>query len=67
MLRRTHTPDSPWYIVPADDKDLARLNLIRHLLTQLHYWDKRRELLVVDPAIVFTFDEARLSDGTIAR
>jgi polyphosphate kinase len=27
----------PWYIVPADDKRRARLNLIRHLLESIPY------------------------------
>ena len=26
MIKATHTPEAPWYIVPADDKRRARLN-----------------------------------------
>jgi polyphosphate kinase 2 len=37
MIQTTHTPDAPWYIVPADDKRRARLNLIRHLLHSIPY------------------------------
>ena len=37
MIEATHTPVSPWYIVPADDKRRARLNLIRHLLDSIPY------------------------------
>jgi polyphosphate kinase len=37
MIEATHTPDAPWYIVPADDKRRARLNLIRHLLESIPY------------------------------
>ena len=37
MIQATHTPDAPWYIVPADDKRRARLNLIRHLLDSIPY------------------------------
>jgi len=37
MIKATHTPESPWYIVPADDKRRARLNLIRHLLDSIPY------------------------------
>jgi polyphosphate kinase 2 (PPK2 family) len=37
MIEATHTPDAPWYIVPADDKRRARLNLIRHLLDSIPY------------------------------
>ena len=67
MLRRTHTPHARWHIVRANDKRAARLNLIRHLLTQLRYRGRERELLTVDPAVVFPFDEARLGDGSLAR
>ncbi len=37
MFAATHTPDTPWHIVPADDKRRARLNLIRHLLDSIPY------------------------------
>src|SRR5215204_420293 len=35
MIKATHTPSAPWYVVPADDKRRARLNLIRHLLDSI--------------------------------
>ncbi|MDR2325804.1 MAG: polyphosphate kinase 2 [Acidovorax sp.] len=37
MLERTHIPEAPWWVVPADDKKQARLNCIRHLLSQFDY------------------------------
>jgi polyphosphate kinase 2 len=37
MLARTDTEHSPWYVVEADDKREARLNLISHLLSLLPY------------------------------
>jgi polyphosphate kinase 2 len=37
MLERTHIPEAPWWIVPADDKKTARLNCIHHLLSQMPY------------------------------
>ena len=37
MIKTTHTPSAPRYIVPADDKRRARLNLIRHLLDSIPY------------------------------
>jgi polyphosphate kinase 2 len=37
MFAATDTHDSPWWVVEADDKRTARLNLISHLLTQLPY------------------------------
>jgi len=39
MLERTHTPESPWWVVKADDKKRARLNCISHLLGQMPYED----------------------------
>jgi polyphosphate kinase 2 len=37
MLQATDTPDAPWYMVPADDKRRARLNLVHHMLSQIPY------------------------------
>jgi polyphosphate kinase len=37
MLEATNTPSAPWYVVPADDKRRARLNLIRHMLDHIPY------------------------------
>lgn len=37
MLERTHTTESPWWVVPAVDKKKARLNCIHHLLSQVPY------------------------------
>jgi polyphosphate kinase 2 len=67
MLRHTHSTQAPWHIVRANDKHAARLNLIRHLLAQLHYRGREKALLAFDPAIVFAFDNARLKDGSLAR
>ena len=37
MLERTHSAESPWWVVQAVDKKLARLNCIHHLLAQFDY------------------------------
>lgn len=37
MLERTHIPEAPWWIVPADDKKRARLNCLNHFLSQIPY------------------------------
>jgi polyphosphate kinase 2 len=39
MFRRTNFPESPWYIVSANDKKRARLNCMAHLLDQIPYAD----------------------------
>ncbi len=47
MLERTHIDEAPWWVVPADDKKLARLNCIRHLLSQFNYHEiERPEVLL---------------------
>lgn len=45
MIERTHIPEAPWWVVPADDKKKARLNCIDHLLSQVPYGE------VTHPAI----------------
>ncbi|MEX1165397.1 MAG: polyphosphate kinase 2 [Hydrogenophaga sp.] len=42
MLSRTHTPEAPWWVVPANDKKAARLNCISHLLKQMPYEEIER-------------------------
>jgi polyphosphate kinase 2 len=37
MFEHTDTDQSPWWVVEADDKRTARLNLIHHLLSQVPY------------------------------
>jgi polyphosphate kinase len=37
MFARTDTDASPWYVVEADDKRTARLNLISHLLSRVPF------------------------------
>jgi polyphosphate kinase 2 len=39
MFEYTDVPESPWYVVEADDKRRARLNCIAHLLSIVPYED----------------------------
>ena len=43
MFAATDTPESPWYVVDANDKRRARLNCISHLLSQVPYEEVKRE------------------------
>ncbi len=43
MFAATDTPDTPWYVVDANDKRRARLNCISHLLSQVPYREVPRE------------------------
>ena len=42
MLGRTHTMIAPWTIARADNKPLARINIIRNLLMRLDYTAKSK-------------------------
>ena len=66
MLARTHIPLAPWHIVRADSKPLARLNLIRDVLTHCHYAGKKAGRVRPDPSIVFEFEPSCLGDGRLA-
>jgi polyphosphate kinase 2 len=58
MLLVTHTHAAPWAVINANDKKTARLNAIRHVLSQLPYTDKNDEVArPPDPAIVGTPEE----------
>jgi polyphosphate kinase 2 len=55
MLLRTHTTIAPWHIIRTNSKRLARLNLIRDILSRLHYAGKKAKLVQPDPDIAFGF------------
>jgi hypothetical protein len=43
MMEYTDIKQSPWYVVPSDDKKRARLNCISHLLGLVPYEDPQLE------------------------
>jgi len=49
MFKYTDTRQSPWYVVPADDKKRARLNCITHFLSLIPYEDLTPEPIVLPP------------------
>ena len=58
LLRKTHTPDSPWYIVRSDSKHLARLNTMRLILSKTPYRGRSRSLdFTPDPKIIIPGDK----------
>ena len=67
MLLRTHTSIAPWHIVKANDKRLARLNLIRDILSRLHYAGKKNKLVQPDPEIAFEFTADCIAAKRLAR
>jgi polyphosphate kinase 2 len=49
MFAFTDTKDSPWWVVDADSKRAARLNLISHLLEQIPYEHVLHEKIELPP------------------
>ncbi|HSB96029.1 MAG TPA: polyphosphate kinase 2 [Spongiibacteraceae bacterium] len=67
MFTRSHNLVTPWYIVRADDKNIARLNVIKHLLTTLATPATDPKLTQPDNSVVFTYDPTCFEQGLIAR
>jgi polyphosphate kinase len=49
MFAHTDTKHAPWYVVNADNKKSARLNVIRHLLSIVPYGDLTPEPIKLPP------------------
>jgi len=43
MFKATDTPWAPWFVARSEDKKRVRLNIIRHLLSQVPYKELKRE------------------------
>ena len=66
MFSRSHSEVAPWTVVRADDKHAARLNIMRDLLWRIDYRGRDERLLIVDPDIVFPYNDAARTDGKIS-
>ncbi len=53
MFTMTDTPDAPWTVVKSNDKKRARVEAMRHVLSQFDYDNRDHELVTAaDPLIV---------------
>jgi polyphosphate kinase 2 len=66
MLQRTHNGLAPWYIVRADDKRSARVNVIRHILSHVDCPDTDVGTEKPDPDIVAAYDMSMHTSGFLA-
>jgi polyphosphate kinase 2 len=66
MLAKTSSSLSPWIVVRADDKRVARLNVIRDLIARLACPETDKHLAVPDRGVVFPYDEAHARAGLLA-
>ncbi len=69
MLSETNRTVAPWTIIRSDNKKFARINCIKHLLSNLEYKDKLAdEELEPDPEIVVSgIDELRHMEENLMR
>jgi polyphosphate kinase 2 len=51
MFNHTDHKQAPWFVVNAEDKKAARLNVIRHLLSKIPYKDLTPEPLELPPIV----------------
>jgi len=57
LLKKTHTPATPWFIIRSDDKPLARLETIKLILKQIKYTGRSRTVdFTPNPDIVIRGD-----------
>ena len=69
MLSESNRTLAPWMIVRSDNKKLARLNCIRHILLSIDYADKPpAKLLTPDPEILISgIDELKAMEENFLR
>lgn len=57
LLQKTHTPETPWYVIRSDDKHLARRETIKLILRLCRYRGRSRKLnFDPDPEVVIPGD-----------
>ncbi|UCG05466.1 MAG: polyphosphate kinase 2 [Desulfobacterales bacterium] len=57
LLKKTHTKESPWWVIRSDDKHLARRETMKLILNSVHYRGRSRKLdFNLDPDIVIAGD-----------
>ncbi|NNL77022.1 MAG: polyphosphate kinase 2, partial [Desulfobacterales bacterium] len=64
MLNETNRTVCPWTIIRSDNKKLARLNCIKHILSKVHYENKiAKKELQIDPNVLKSgIDEIRFME-----
>lgn len=67
MFEYTHNPITPWFVVRANDKNAARINVLKHILSTLACSDTDKKLVKPDNKVVFEYDRAHVNAGLIAK
>jgi polyphosphate kinase 2 len=66
MFAHTDIKQAPWYVVNADNKKCARLNVISHLLSVIPYQDLTPEPIKLPPADRRKYVRPPIADQTFA-
>ena len=67
MLTRTHNTAAPWRCVVTDEKKVARLNILRQVVGAIAPEKIAKSVAKPNPAILFPFEIAAISDGRLNR
>lgn len=62
MLSKTNFKNAPWFAANANDKKEARVAIITHLLSQVEYYNKDKELLSNQIGEVFPVNEKNIAE-----
>lgn len=65
MFELTHSDESPWIITRANNKKIARLNLLKDLLSRVNCPGKNEHLAYPDSEVVFTFTKQCLENSKL--
>jgi len=67
MLNETNRTLAPWTIIRSDNKKLARLNCIKHILSQIDYKDKvaEEDLQTDSDVLISGIDEIRYMEDNL--
>jgi len=57
LLKKTHTKQSPWWIIRSDNKHLARRETMKLILNSVSYRKNKELDLELDPTVVFPGDK----------
>jgi len=65
MFNKTSFIFAPWYVVHSNDKKAARINTIKHFLSQVKYKGKNKKVLEYNHNVVCRFDKICYEKGLI--
>ncbi|MDP3855050.1 polyphosphate kinase 2 [Phenylobacterium sp.] len=65
MLTRTHNTPAPWTCAATDKKKVARINIMRHVVHAIAPEEIAKGVEKPDPAVLFPFEIAAISDGRL--